>query len=94
MQLVLQIRHYAFLDRFQPRLNPRDTTTNRTLEILLEPILHARDGLFDRDDPGVDCALQIAYESRLERLEALLDRSQVILEVYRRMLQERLERRE
>jgi hypothetical protein len=73
-------------------LSPREAAANRTLEIFLEPMLHARDGLFDRDDPRVDRGLEIAYESRLDPPEPHLERSQVIVEGCRRMLEERPER--
>ncbi len=31
--------------------NPRDPVANRMFQIFLEPMLRARDGLFDSDDP-------------------------------------------
>ncbi len=87
MQLALQILHNAFLDCFQPRLNACDPAPHGALEILLEPMPRARNGLFDRSDPGVDGGLQIPDQSHLERLEALLDRRQVLLEMDCWMLQ-------
>lgn len=71
----------------RPEGNPRDPVSNRVFQIFLEPMLRARDGLFDSDDPRVDRGPEIACEPRLQRPDALLERSQVFSEGCRRMLQ-------